>query len=347
MAYSTISKPSLHFNTHLYTGDGQNSRAVTGVGFQPDFLWLKNRTTAYSNQTFDAVRGATAGTLYTDLTNAADTSYPITSFDSDGFTLRPTSHDSQNANGSNYVSWNWKANGAGSSNTDGSITSTVSANQTAGFSIVKWNGQTGTVGHGLGVKPSFIVVKCISIANAWVGVHKSLGANMNDNYVILNTSAAAGSTTWGGEPTSSVFSINANVAENNNNIAYCFAEKKGFSNFGTYIGNGQTDNSGPFIYTGFKPGWVMIRRTNTTGDWAIFDNKRNPHNVTNTVMYANYNSEDDTNTNNNEIDLLSNGFKIREDNNAINANDATYIYLAFAAEPLVANVGASIPATAR
>src|SRR6056300_520384 len=167
-----INKPTDYFNTVLYTGDGTNSRAVTGVGFQPDFSWLKNRTgaTAYHHQTFDSVRGASDGTLYTSLTNAVDTNYPLTSFDSDGITLRPTSHDSQNGSGYTYALWNWKANGAGSSNTDGDIASSVSANTTSGFSIVSYTGNgTGgaTVGHGLGIKPKIVFYKRRDTTSDW------------------------------------------------------------------------------------------------------------------------------------------------------------------------------------
>ena len=339
MAYISF-QPSDYFNTVLYTGDGTSSNAITGVNFQPDWLWIKQRNTTRSHQLMDAVRTASYR-LQSDTTNAQSSS-ALTSFDSDGFTVDGSTLNGTNASGGTYVGWNWKANGAGVSNTDGSITSTVSASTTSGFSIVKWNGQTGTVGHGLGAKPAFIVVKCLDITNSWVGTHQGLGTNMSDNYIILNSTGASGSTSWGGEPTSSVFSINSNVAENNNNIAYCFAEKKGFSKFGSYVGNGSADGS--FIYTGFKPAFVICKMTSAAGqNWELNDNKRNPFNEAKNTLRPNTSDAEDPTFN--TCDLLSNGFKLKTSNDATNQNGQTYIFMAFAEEPLVSSNG--VPNTAR
>src|SRR5210317_1552741 len=282
-----INKTNEYFNTVLYAGDGTNSRAVTGVGFQPDFAWLKNRTgaTAYHHQTWDAVRGASDGTLYTSLTNAIDRNYPLTSFDSDGITLRPTSHDSQNGSGYTYALWNWKANGAGSSNTDGDIASSVSANTTSGFSIVSYTGNgTGgaTVGHGLGVAPKAVIVKARTTGNTqnWF-VNYPFGTG--DGYIMLNkTNAGSGAdnTVWNSTaPNASTVTLGTTSGVNDasyNYIMYCFAEKKGFSKFGSYTGNGNAD--GTFVYTGFKPAFLMIKVTNTTNSWDMYDSARNPFN---------------------------------------------------------------------
>jgi len=349
MAYTTINKSTDYFNTKLYTGTG-SSNAQTGVGFQPDWLWIKRRSATNSHHIVDAVRGV-GYAIASDLTNAQYSS-SVSSFDSDGFTVTSASA-SVNAGSSTYAAWNWKANGAGSANTDGTINSTVSANTTAGFSIVKFTGSgaNATVGHGLGVAPKMYILKRIDGGtNAWLVYHDGLDVSSPQNYrCVLNQSTARQDmTTWNDTaPTNSVFSVGSDSEVNGSGqtyIVYCFAEKTGYSKFGSYTGNGQIDDSGTFVYTGFKPAWVMVRRTNTTGDWAIFDNKRNPHNVTNTVMYANYDSEDDTNTNNNELDFLSNGFKLREDNNAINASGDNYIFMAFGQSIVGSN---NVPAVAR
>ena len=338
MAYISF-QPKDYFNTKLYTGNG-STQSISSVGFQPDWVWLKGRSgSGRDHLLFDAIRGAT-NYIKSNATSAEATiSSTLTSFDSDGFSIG--SNGGVNTNSETFVSWNWLANGAGSSNTDGSITSTVSANTTSGFSIVKWNGQTGTVGHGLGAKPAFIVVKCLGIANSWVGTHKGLGTNMSDNYIILNSTGASGSTSWGGEPTSSVFSINSNVAENNDNIAYCFAEKKGFSKFGSYVGNGSADGS--FIYTGFKPAMVILKRSSTAGNnWNMVDNKRNTFNVINNVLAP---SSSDAEVQADVVDFTSNGFKLRISSSGWNHSGDNFIFMAFAEEPLVSSNG--VPNTAR
>ena len=340
MAYTTIKKPSDYFNTLLWTGTGAEN-AITGVGFQPDWVWIKNRDAAEQNKLYDAVRGATKN-IYSNLANAEGTdANSLKSFDSDGFTLG--TEGSLNASGQDIVGWNWKANGSGVSNTDGSITSTVSANTTSGFSIVSWTGSgaNATVGHGLGIAPKFLIVKNRSSVTSWA-VQTSTGAGFEMN--LNNTEAqTATSVYWNStDPTSSVFSVGTNAATNNsgdNMIAYCFAPIKGFSKFGSYTGNGSTD--GTFVYTGFKPAFVMIKRTSSTGNWLLLDNKRIGYNDSNYWIEAN--KTDAENTTANWIDILSNGFKLRLTGTSGNADGNSYIYMAFAEEPLVGDN----PATAR
>ena len=343
MAYISF-QPKDYFNTKLYTGTG-STNAVTGVGFQPDWVWIKNRSTTPNHNLFDAIRGATYR-IYSDNNSAqVQATDSLTSFDSDGFTLGNGSPC--NGSGNGIVSWNWKANGSGSSNTDGSITSTVSANTTAGFSIVKYTGNLtsgANIGHGLGVKPAMIIIKNLDAAESWLCYHTSLGAT---KHIKLNATEAAGTATSrfnDTEPTTSLFTVGNDPQTNGNSndmIAYCFAEKKGFSKFGSYTGNGSND--GTFVYTGFKPAWVMIKRTNTAEGWYIIDNKRTGFNEANYALIAQDSSAEETGTN--RINLLSNGFKATTSNTAVNGSSDNYIYMAFAEHPLVSSN--DIPATAR
>jgi hypothetical protein len=344
MAYSNIKQPTLYFNTKLYTGNGTTATGITGVGFQPDMTWIKERSQIRSHVLFDVIRGATVQLNTNDTAVDATVAESLQSFDSDGFTVGNAT--SVNQSGETYVGWNWLASNTTASNTDGSITSTVSANTTSGFSIVSYtaNGVSGsTVGHGLGVAPAMIFVKNRSGANDWNGLHQSLTGT---NGIFLNLTAAtvASSTFWNNtNPTSSVFTIGNHVTVNtntNNYIAYCFAEKKGFSKFGKYTGNGSTD--GTFVYTGFKPAFVMVKRTDSTADWHIQDNKRNTFNEVDTSLFANT-TDVDTQSATYDTDFLSNGFKLRGTTTARNGSGATYIYMAFADEPLVGDN----PATAR
>ena len=349
MAYTGINKSTDYFNTKLYTGNGTTNTAITGVGFQPDLSIIKARDMNYDHNVMDAVRGSTKR-VATNLTDAESTQAEmIKSFASDGFNLGDNGGVNQNTK--TYVAWNWKANGSGSANTDGSISSTVSANTTSGFSIVTWNGNSGTVGHGLGVKPNFIVIKSRQTggSNNWVVAHSALGTNMNDNYIILNSTGAAGSgsNTWGGEPTAQHFTVAGSVAANDNNIAYCFAEKTGYSKFGSYTGNGNAD--GTFVYTGFKPAFVMYKKAiqtgGNTGRWSMEDNKRDPFNVTTHGLAANSSSVENTGSNYWDIDMLSNGFKMRTTEHETNGSGETFIYMAFAEAPLVGSN--NVPCTAR
>ena len=348
MAYTTINKPSLHFNTKLYTGTG-SELAITGVGHQPDWVWIKDRdSSSNSHNLTDSVRGAGKG-LFTNLTAVeydygTGASSSVKSFNSDGYTLGTASQ--VNANGTNFSSWNWKAgNSAGSSNSDGSITSTVSVNTTSGFSIVKYTGtgSNATVGHSLGTAPAFYVVKGINKVHDWRIFHQSLGATKSME-LNENNAANTASGNWNDTaPTNSVFSLGNFSAVNEsgkNYIAYCFAEKTGYSKFGSYTGNNSTD--GPFIYTGFKPAWVMWKKTDTE-DWGVSDNKRDTFNVMQNKLRPNSNSQESTS--NSHMDFVSNGFKWRSTSGEFNASGATYLYHAFAEEPLVASN--NVVATAR
>ena len=344
MAYTTIKKPSDYFNTKLYTGNG-GTNAITGVGFQPDFTWIKNRSRVEDHVLYDAVRGATKR-IQSNLTDAETTkSNGLTAFGTDGFTVG--SAGQSNYNGDNIASWNWKANGTGSANTDGDISSTVSVNTTSGFSIVKFTGTgaNATVGHGLGAKPNVIILKSYENGQQWSSYWSVLGAT---KYMRFNTTDAenTASNRWNNtEPTTSVFTVSTDGEVNTNGqnqIAYCFTEKQGFSKFGSYEGNASTD--GTFVYTGFKPSWILRKciTSATAENWVITDNKRPGYNVTQLGLFPNANNAEDTATHN-AVDMLSNGFKMRSTDNRTNDSNKTYIYMAFAEEPLVGDN----PATAR
>jgi len=350
MAYTTINKSSDYFNTKIWTGTGANL-SITGVGHQPDFTWIKNRANTDDHNLFDVLRGfSTDALLRSNTTGAAtDTTDGIKSFDSDGFSLG--ANGSSNGNGQGMVAWNWKAGGGqGSANTDGSINTTyTSANTTAGFSISKYTGNNtsgATIGHGLGAVPKMIIVKRLDTADQWCVYHQSIG---NTKRIKLNSTDATstGSGYWNNTtPTSSLFTI-GNSSEvngsNGNYIAYCFAEKTGYSKFGSYTGNGSTD--GTFVYTGFKPAWVMIKKSSASGtSWEIRDNKRQPFTDGNAKrLFADDSSAESSN--NEAIEKLSNGFKIRSTGGGHNTSGATYIYMAFAEAPLVGSN--NVPCTAR
>jgi len=347
MAYTTINKGSSYFNTVTYTGTGV-ARDQTGVGFNPDWVWIKCRSNATTdNVLFDRVR--TAGQrLVSNDTGAEETQTGIMSaFVTDGVTLGAGA--ASNGSGRTYVMWNWLANNtAGSSNTDGSRTSTVAANTTAGFSIVGYTGNStvGTVGHGLGVAPRMMIIKDrTSGAYNWTVYHASIG---NTRRIILNSTAgqdSANSVWWNNtSPTSTVFTIGTDNGANANGdsfIAYCFAEVKGYSKFNSYTGNGSTD--GTFVYTGFKPAFIMTKRTDTTSAWWIYDNKRNPYN--DPALYLNANTSNAEIGLTSVLDSCSNGFKMRNTYTDLNASGGTYIYMAFAENPFVSST--QIPTTAR
>jgi len=346
MAYTTINKSTDHFNTVTYTGNG-GTNAITGVGFQPDMVWTKNRSSAQNHLLYDAVRGI-GYYLYPNLTNAqggSGGSGTFNSFDSDGFTLG--SGDDSNVNGENGVAWSWKAaNSAGSANTDGTINSTVSVNTTAGFSIVKYTGtgSNATVGHGLGAVPKMFIVKRRDGADSWYIFNSNLGSN--DAYIVLDSTNASstsnGNTLWNSTaPTNQVFSLGTNGVVNGSGrtyVAYCFSEKVGYSKFGSYIGNGNAD--GTFIYTGFKPAFVMVKRTDNTSDWQMQDNKRIGYNINNYRLKANLS---DAETTSGVMDFISNGFKFR--GTPMNTSGGTFVYMAFAEAPLVGSN--NVPCTAR
>ena len=341
MAYTTIKKPSDYFNTKLYTGNS-TTLSVTGVGFQPDWTWIKDRTSAGDDHAlYDVVRGATKR-IRSNQTDAENTqSTGLTSFDSDGFTVG--TNGASNGNGDTFVSWNWLASNTTASNTDGSITTTVSANTTSGFSIIKYTGTgvNATVGHGLGVAPKVVIYKKLTVAEYWYVYTDASG--WNQRLHLNGTQAKATSTTLQStSPTSSVVSISTDGSVNQSGqeyIMYCFAEKQGFSKFGSYTGNGNAD--GTFVYTGFKPAFVICKRTNLTGQWNISDNKRNGFNPQTPPLYAE--SSEVENSAFYPFDFYSNGFKARQTSSSINGSGDTYIYMAFAEEPLVGDN----PATAR
>ena len=340
---STIEDGSEHFNTVLYTGDGTTSRSITGVGFQPDFVWGKERNGVAHHTLVDAVRGlVTGGRLSSNRTNAEDnfSNATLDSFDSDGFTTG-SSTNIFNTSGRTFVAWNWKANGSGVLNEVGDINSTVSANTTSGFSIVSYTGtgSASTVGHGLGVAPSMIIFKNRDGAYDWATYHKDLTSAAYTVYLSLNYAQSTNSTVANyynsTAPTSSVFSIGASNnytnLSSNKYIAYCFADIEGFSSFGSYTGNGSTD--GPFIYTGFRPSWLMVKTsTYASTNWLIFDSARSPYNAVELELNANNNNQEYDN--NRDVDFLSNGFKIRSGtNNNFNTSGGNYIYAAFAENP--------------
>jgi len=339
MAYTDIDKPSDYFNTVTYTGNG-STQSITGVNFQPDLVWIKNRTVARSHRFSNSISGV-GKFFYTDLTNAEITNANgITSFDSDGWSMG--TDVGMNESGQSFVAWNWLASNTTASNTNGSIASTVSANTTSGFSIVSFtttSGGNATIGHGLGSVPKMIIIKSRTNAYNWDIYHVSIG---NTKRLVFTTQASETSTVWGSTtPTSSLFTMDQSFYGSGYPvIAYCFAEKKGFSKFGKYTGNGSTD--GTFVYTGFKPAYFMIKRTDSTGSWIIHDNKRSVYNVTSHDLYANLS---DAEVSGNRFDFVSNGVKLKNNFTNMNASGGTYIYMAFAENPFVTSTG--IPTTAR
>ena len=319
----------------LYTGNGSSqsiNNAVNGVSFQPDLVWVKARSVAYRNYLEDSVRGALQ--FLDSASTAAETTSAgsVTSFNSNGFSVG--SNGELNADIVTYVGWQWKANGAAVTNTAGSITSQVSANTTAGFSVVTYTGTgaNATVGHGLGVAPKWIIVRNRN-GGDWKTYTETTGNTtqgfLNDTLPFQGSSPTLWNST---SPTSTVFSIGTNAGVNQSSapiVAYCFAAVPGYSAFGSYTGNGSTD--GPFVYLGFRPRFVMWKRTDSTGSWYIQDTARNPYNQATLSLYPNLS---DAETGGDDMDYLSNGFKVRDTFSYINASGGTYIYAAFAENPL-------------
>ena len=328
-----IADPGDHFKTVLWTGDGNSGRSITGLGFKPDLVWLKDRSVNRWHSVFDSIRGAGYRLFTNDTGGDNFSSTSLTSFDDDGFSLG--SLLTNNGSGETYVAWCWKAGGAAVSNTDGSITSQVSANQDAGFSIVSYtgNGTVGaTVGHGLGKKPKFFITKNRDTAGlGWPTFSEELlGSN---GYMYLNLTNAAATAGGISGPTSSVITLsgyNDNNKSGDRFIAYCWAEIEGFSKFGSYVGNGNAD--GPFVYCGFKPAWVMIKSSTLATNWYIFDNSRKSTNPITAVLFSN--TSDIETDNAHDVDFLSNGFKVRQASGyGGNNSGATYIFVAFAESP--------------
>ena len=352
MAYTTIKKPSDYFNTLLWTGNS-STQSITGNDFIADLTWSKTRSNAESHILMDTVRDAgttlnqqiksDSSSLEGILNNSSTLTVNSTGFDLSGTTGGPL-----NFNGYTYATWLWKAGGnTGVSNSDGSTASTVNVNTTSGFSIVRYTGPGGasTVGHGLGSAPKVVIVKSITSNLGWRVYHYSVGATKT-LYLNESNAATTDSLVWNNTaPTSTVFSIGSASevsADYSDFIAYCFSEVKGFSKFGSYTGNGSTD--GTFVYTGFKPAFVIVKRTDLANDWNMQDTKRQLYNGQDGVsLHANaFSSEAGIGTGY-EVDYLSNGFKRRNAGSETNASGGTYIYMAFAEEPLVGDN----PATAR
>ena len=353
MAYTTIDKPSeTAFNTVLYTGNN-NTNAQT-VGFQPDWVWLKVRSagSGQDHTLYDSVRGATKF-IESNTSNAEATgSNYLTSFDSNGFTLgNDQSH--VNASGDTYVSWNWKAGGSASANSDGSTASSVSVNTDSGFSIVSYTGAGATTyGHGLNATPNVIIIKkrtSDSGNNNWFVYHDKVitAGGSNKSFLTLNETGALtsnGSATTFTSVSSATFGVGTDniISESSHTfIAYCFAEKKGYSKFGSYAANESVD--GTFVYTGFKPAFVILKQSNLARDWHMFDNKRSTFNAVGRYLRPNVSGAEDSGED--YLDLLSNGFKLKNTGNRFNDADGTYIFMAFAESPFVTSTG--IPTTAR
>ena len=346
--YTAIDNPGLHFQTKLYTGNN-STNAITLDGsenMQPDMVWLKSRSATTDHAIFDAVRGVTKE-IRPNKTDYADTaSNGLTAFGTDGFTIGDWFV--VNASSATFLSWNWKAGCSGSTNNDGSTASTVSANTTAGFSIVKHSGSGGatTIGHGLGVAPTIVLTKRLNSANAWIFQQNIIGGSFtNSNYLIFNTSAAVASGSGiVNNVTSSTISfagaddwVNASSATY---IHYVFKSVQGFSRFGKYAGNGNSDGS--FIYTGFTPELLWIKRSNDAANW-VFKTKSSPgYNVNNNYIYGNLANNEASGS---AVDFLSNGFKWRIDGANQNSSGDTFVYVAFAKAPFVNSNG--VPNNAR
>jgi type II secretory pathway pseudopilin PulG len=338
-----IDKPSDYFNTVLYTGNG-GTQSITSLDFQPDWVWIKCRNRIEEHVVFDVIRGATKK-IYPNLTSAESTEVnTLTSFNSDGFSLG--SAGLSNSSGDTFASWNWKANGTGVANTDGSISSTVSANTTSGFSVITFTGDgnaNATVGHGLGVAPKMVIVKSRSAATGWFVYHASL--TTGDNIYLDDTGAAFGGS-YVFDVTSTVFKLRDHTAVNGNGVtfvAYCFADTS-MSKMGSYTGNGNAD--GTFVYTGFKPAFLLVKKSSASGsDWNLHNNKSPGFNVNDNYLAPNEAAAEVTNNSFQIFDLLSNGFKCRGTGTGTNASGETIIYMAFAENPFVTST--AIPACAR
>ena len=357
MAYTSIDDPSAHFQTATYTGNGSNGHAITNNGnsnLQPDWIWFKNRSTAQSHILQDSTRGVTKYLISNSSGAEGTDSTLIASFDSDGFTVN--SANNVNNNNDLQVAWQWKANGGTtSSNTDGSITSTVQANTDAGFSIVTYTGSGSdgsTVGHGLGAVPAMVIFKCRSDSNTdWRIYHQSISPT---NAVSLNSTGAqyGASSVFTSAFSSTQLKLENEAGANGSSktyVAYCFAEKQGYSKFGTYTGTNNNGTFSPFVWCGFKPAFVMTKASSSTSSWMMYDHKRLGYNTIDVALRANgADSESTSLISGDDIDLLSNGFKLRTDNATLNGDGVQYIFMAFAENPFVtSNTGGSIPVTAR
>jgi hypothetical protein len=337
----TIADGSTAMDVKLYTGNG-STQTISGLNFSPDLVWIKNRTLSQDHMLQDQVRGATAwlSSNRTDAENTNTSSDWFRAFTSDGFTVAyqttgGTPTNEWNASGSAYVAWTWDAGSSTVTNTEGSITSQVRANASAGFSIITFTGTgaNGSIGHGLNAKPGLIIAKSRSAADNWFVYHSSIGAN---GYIMLNSTSAAdtsNSTVWQNvEPTSSVF-YSSTGGYNDNGVtlvAYAFSPVAGYSSAFSYTGNGSSD--GPYTYLGFRSRFIIIKRTDTTGDWLIYDTARDSYNTMTKRLYPNL-SNAEADASDQALDVTANGFKVRANNANFNASGGTYIGFAFAESP--------------
>ena len=349
MAYSTIDKSTDFFNTVLYTGNGtaigSSGNAITGVGHQPDLVWIKSRTTGEEHVITDSIRGTTK-TIKPNSTAAEYTSAEgLNTFGSDGFTVGNS--DQFNTNSENYVSWNWKAGTTSGINTTGAdITpSAYSMNATSGISIIKYtgNGTDGAkIAHGLGAVPEMMIIKRLDNSNYWAVYHKS----DNTDYLVFNASdAMSDAPIWKDTAPTSVYYQTDNSgsvnASGDNLVAYCFKSVTGYSKIGSYIGNGNAD--GTFVYTGFKPAYILIKKTSATDHWVVMDNKRQGYNFDNELLLPSDTRVEEDGASYG-VDILSNGFKCRTTDGWTNASGQSYIYMAFGQSLVGSN---NIPCTAR
>jgi hypothetical protein len=351
MSYITF-QPHDYFNTKLYTGNA-GTNAQTGVGFQPDWLWVKARNRNDNHRVIDVLRGTNAFKMNESNAQTDVSGDGFTSLDSDGFTLNGSGGGGEfNANSGTFAAWNWKAGGAGSANNDGATASTVSASPTSGFAVVTHTGTGGatTIGHGLNATPRVIFTKMTSGSNNTFVQQPILGGSWtSNNYISITTdsgAASASSSTIINAVTNSTISFAGSDDWVNGNgssyVHYVFAEKNGFSKFGQYIGNG--NGNGPTIYAGFKPAWFLVKKTNVSGEyWGMYDNKRNTFNDVDDALMAN--RTDQEADMGDGVDFLATGIKVRDTGGELNASGATYFYMMFAEEPTVSSNGD--PATAR
>jgi hypothetical protein len=347
MAYTTIDDPSEYFHTQLYTGNGSTQSITNNANagdFQPDWVWIKNRSASDQHNLYDSTRGATKRIESSNTGAESTKSNGLTSFDSDGFSVG--SADQCNGNSENLVAWQWKANGGTtSSNSDGSITSTVQANTTAGFSIATWTASgtnNDTIGHGLGVTPNIWILKSRSAARTWVVYTKLIDGSLDVLFLDTNSAKSDSSANDPTSTTVSVYGSDINTASDTM-VGYFFAEKQGYSKFGKYTGNGNAD--GPFVYTGFKPAFFLVKSTNQSNQqWYLFDNKRDTINPVTRQLQPNL-ADAENNVTGSPLDFLSNGIKIRNTSGHDNTNNGTYFYMAFAEHPFVSSEG--VPTTAR
>ena len=327
----TIKKPNQHFDTTLHTGNGGTQSVTNAGGFQPDMVWVKSRSNSGTNNLITDVARGNRG-LFTNLTEGDSTGRYCTLL-SNGFQFVGTAGDDGNTSGWTYVGWQWKAGGSTTVNTSGTISSNVSVNTTAGFSVVTWTGtgDNATVGHGLGVAPKCVIIKARGAAVNWTSYHEPLG-----NTAGLHLNTTGGSDVNSGffnntSPTSTTFAVGAGSTVNTSSgtyVAYCWAEVEGYSKFGSYTGNGSAD--GPFVFCGFRPRFILWKRIDAVSDWGVIDTARDTYNTTGYDLAPNSSANEGSGY---TVDFLSNGFKIRLTATRINASGGTYIFMAFAEAP--------------